>query len=258
MSKRKSTKDSPAPPTYVMIDIARNIADDAYCLMTAAERGLDKTIESYLYYHGGRWKLDVERIRKLSNWDSKLCFDESLSRILKERYKVIRGYITRKDITDQIHRACNKRDLAQKAADTRWNKEQCDGNADALQTQCGRNAKESNESKERKKERIESKESKESNEPGQDDQTIAGNMPTSTFFRLYESIESKIKPKSKADQGVIQKAIRHVDSVIQSGQFNGESWNKLSIIVAESQKKNIKNRMAYFVGSVRNEFGEFQ
>ena len=254
MSRRKKQKPA-EPPTYVMIDPVRAIADDAFGVMTSAERGLDRLIEGYLYLKGGKWKLDRDRIRKLSNWDGSGDFDQALDWILKEKYRIRRGFITRDDISNQIDRAIKKRDQARDAANKKWEKAQSDRNADAERSQSGSNAIK-NESN-RSNEDNEKNRSNEKGEPGEIPSGKSGPLSTSGFLRLYDRIDKRLKPLSNVDRQTIKKTIKHINTLVESGQFNGNSWDTLSRIVAEAQRKNVKNRMAYFVGSVKNEFGEF-
>ena len=212
----------------------------------------------FLYSNDGRWKLDHDKIRRLSNWvDNDIeDFDKSLDRILKEAFKVSKsGYISQRQIIETIARGKAKRAQARSAAGAK--RTQSGRKASAQQPDSGGTANQT----EIKPNRIDDPEI-EGNliEPNQSEgdppstRPPKWSMPPGELVSIYDRLAVQLKPKKSSDKTCIKKIINHVGWLVKSGQFNGASFSEVYRMADEAGTRG-KNRMAYFTTSIKNQFG---
>ena len=266
MSKRKPKTTEGAALQYVQCDIKEELSAEVWNLASAAERGLYRTIILHLYRNDGRWKLDRDKIKRLSNWiDNEIeDFDVSLDRILVEAFKVTKaGYVSQADVTKAIARGKRKRNQARSAA----RQSHSGRTADAGQTDSDDSGSamltKPNQTKpnrigdpETKGNLIEPNRGKPGPPAGK--KGVFG-IPHKRFIEIYDRLAVQLKPSKQSDKTTIKTVIGHVSDLIRSGQFNGDGWDEVFRMAGDAgSRDDVNNRMAYFTTSIKNHFGAWK
>lgn len=117
-------------PKYVSLEPKAFLADFEFQAMTAEERGVYVTIIFSLYANNGRLKYDEKALRKLCNVKSEFDFQTVF-----RKFKIRRGFIRHKRVTQELQKAQILVDRAVKAANARWDTGST-SNAQASAKQC--------------------------------------------------------------------------------------------------------------------------
>lgn len=227
---------------YVSLYPVKFFTDERWLLMNSAERGLYWTICLHLYTNGGKWRVAIDDLKKLSNWPTDdSSFDTSLI-IVNQSFKI---YCRSSKITYQhtfVSKQINKAQTAYKqkvtAAKSRWNKDDPD-DAGAMRPHCGRNAIriESNRSDKNRKEKSES------------------NTYSIEFLKRYDWISKQLKITKKGDKTTLKRIINYIFSVIPEEQDPETIWNQIAKIAIQSL--SAVKPMAYFTQSIKTNYGDY-
>ena len=231
---------------YFQIEPRALTADDRWQDMTATERGVNHTINVYLFLNDGKWKLDSGKIRRLSNYQGPdTDWDRILDKVL-ERYKITRGFIRSETVTASIERARGHRQQRVDAANKRWEKEHAAAHADAHAAGDAAAYPAGQPPQTKGKGNANGKSSKAKN-------TERKKKKLAEILMVYDKIIKIIPVRSESDQTTLKSILEQVFDKIDDETVRAEQWDRIAqfAFIASSKKKP----WAYFTQTAKKQLG---